>query len=140
MRLKLVKLGVHKPCHTNLLLSDLIECTQCHKELDRDQFPKLETESKRICNDCLQACVRKSQLAKFEITEEDYQRILKSQGGICAICKNRDSRNLAVDHDHETGKIRGLLCSNCNRGLGRFKDSAERLQSAIDYLKVNNGD
>ena len=67
--------------------------------------------------------------------------MLKSQNNVCAIChqkfgggRNSNSR-LGIDHCHTTGKVRGLLCSNCNRGLGMFKDSEERLKNALDYIK-----
>lgn len=75
---------------------------------------------------------------RFGITYENYQQRLRQQAGVCAICKKTEVSKvgrLAVDHNHRTGKIRALLCSNCNRGLGCFKDSSELLQAAVIYLK-----
>lgn len=79
----------------------------------------------------------KAQLRKsFDMTPEDYFEMLESQNGVCWICEKEDGdRRLAVDHDHETGEIRGLLCRNCNVGLGHFKDSASLLARAILYLE-----
>lgn len=73
---------------------------------------------------------------KYNLSPADYEALQVTQAGLCAICggKNRD-RALCVDHDHTTGKIRGLLCTNCNQGLGRFKDSYEILIVATAYLK-----
>jgi len=71
----------------------------------------------------------------FGIDIEQYESMVEAQGGLCAICGNCDpSFSLAVDHNHDTGKVRGLLCSNCNNGLGRFKDDPDRLRRAADYL------
>lgn len=74
---------------------------------------------------------------RFDITPDDYDQLLCEQGGVCAICKKTCSTGirLAVDHNHTTGKVRGLLCTGCNTGLGKFKDSVELLTSAIAYLK-----
>jgi len=66
--------------------------------------------------------------------------MLTMQKKRCAICKKKrpqNQRNLAVDHCHKSGKIRGLLCSRCNIGLGIFGDKVDLLQSAIDYLMQN---
>lgn len=66
-----------------------------------------------------------------------YLELLSRQGGRCAICGMEScstNRAFAVDHCHDTGKIRGLLCFHCNTGLGKFKDSPELIQSAHDYL------
>lgn len=58
----------------------------------------------------------------IELTEADYDRMLKQQKGRCAICRRPPrTRRLDVDHDHKTGRIRGLLCSNCNRFFGRLE-------------------
>jgi len=72
---------------------------------------------------------------RYGITDEQYAEMLVRQEGRCAICRTppRD-RALDVDHDHETGEIRGLLCRNCNKGLGEFRDDAKLIQRAIDYL------
>lgn len=74
----------------------------------------------------------------YGITLDEYNILLKSQGGVCAICggteSSCDGRMLAVDHCHLTGRVRGILCSNCNRALGLFKDSPDTLRSAIKYL------
>lgn len=66
-----------------------------------------------------------------------FDEMLQTQNGVCAICgqTNSGGKRLAVDHDHRTNLIRGLLCTNCNLGLGNFKDCEELLQSAITYLQ-----
>ena len=71
----------------------------------------------------------------FGISLEEYERKLKEQNSKCAICGNSTNNTLNVDHCHMTNKFRGLLCSNCNTGLGLFKDNIETLQKAIEYLK-----
>ncbi len=74
---------------------------------------------------------------KFGIGAEEYDKMLLSQNGVCKICKKTNSdRGLAVDHDHKTGKVRGLLCTKCNTGLGQFEDSAEMLELAAQYLRA----
>lgn len=74
----------------------------------------------------------------YKMTLEDYDRILASQDGACAICNGHDGDKkrgrLCVDHDHSTGSVRGLLCGRCNMMLGLAKDSVENLLAAIMYL------
>lgn len=75
---------------------------------------------------------------KFGIGLDEYNSLLESQKYKCAICETgacTSGREFAVDHDHATGKIRGLLCTRCNIGLGYFKDSADMLSRAIQYLE-----
>lgn len=69
------------------------------------------------------------------ITNEQYEEKLKHQNGVCAICKDVCTRALAIDHNHTTGQLRGLLCNKCNRGIGYLKDDVATLQRAVDYLK-----
>lgn len=72
----------------------------------------------------------------YGITEVDYQAISARQGGLCAICGRPDSeRRLCVDHDHETGRVRGLLCKHCNMAIGQMGDSSESLRRAAEYLE-----
>jgi hypothetical protein len=72
---------------------------------------------------------------KYGIGLEDYNRLLANQNGGCAICATLPTdKQLAVDHDHVTGAVRGLLCSACNIGLGHFRDNPQLLRAAIDYL------
>jgi hypothetical protein len=78
----------------------------------------------------------------FDMTWEDYQRMLARQGGRCAICpatspgvrNGKVLKRFAVDHDHKTGQIRGLLCLTCNAGLGHLKDDPELVYAAYLYL------
>lgn len=80
--------------------------------------------------------------SRFDISIEDYNVIFLKQGGKCAICiKSESSKDkegkikwLSTDHNHKTGKIRGLLCYSCNTGLGKLGDSVKTLRSAIKYL------
>lgn len=86
---------------------------------------------------------RKYDLKKFGLTEEDYQKILKSQNYICAICKqsetvlrkSKELKRLAVDHCHDKGHVRGLLCYACNIGIGLFKHNSEFLRGAALYCE-----
>lgn len=73
----------------------------------------------------------------YGITLDQYNEMLEDQGGVCAICGKPDEvegRRMAIDHNHDTGEVRGLLCGNCNRGLGNFQDNIEMLEKAKDYL------
>lgn len=77
-------------------------------------------------------------LRSFGITLEQYNEMLRKQDYKCAICdthKDNEIRALAVDHCHTTGKIRGLLCTTCNRALGLLKDNSEILEKAVNYVK-----
>lgn len=74
---------------------------------------------------------------KFSITLQDYNELLKLQNYRCKICgidENNCKKGLEIDHCHKTNKIRGLLCMECNTGLGKFKDNKEFLKEAINYL------
>lgn len=84
--------------------------------------------------------LRRSHLkSKFGLTQEDYERMLRDQNGVCLICKQyrtQSNKNyLHIDHCHDSGKIRGLLCYYCNAGLGWFQDNTEYLNGAIQYLE-----
>lgn len=68
----------------------------------------------------------------YNITEEQFNSLIKKQNKACAICLRETF--LCVDHDHNTGKVRGLLCADCNRGLGMFRDQASLLLDAADYI------
>lgn len=83
---------------------------------------------------------RENQLkVKYGINSREYNEILQEQESMCKICKKphgeEKKKRLHVDHCHTTGKIRGLLCGNCNTGIGLFNDSKELLSLAIEYLK-----
>lgn len=69
---------------------------------------------------------------RYGISSEQLGEMSDEQGGLCAICRALPAK--CIDHDHETGEIRGLLCPSCNTGLGYFKDDPTLLRSAIEYL------
>lgn len=72
---------------------------------------------------------------RYGITQEQLDCQTTIQANACAIC-NQTQTKLHIDHDHNSGKVRGLLCGNCNRALGLMYDNVESLEAAIDYLKV----
>jgi hypothetical protein len=88
--------------------------------------------------------VRAETLRGYGITPKEYNSLLAEQGGVCAICQKPETelggkhkrlvRQLAVDHDHETGQVRGLLCRRCNTAIGFLGDDVAGLWRAIDYL------
>jgi Autographiviridae endonuclease VII len=104
-----------------------LEKSKAHQKAYDERHPGRRLES-----------VRKHHLQKtYGLTLEAYEGLLETQGGGCAVCGATSSgkRSLSVDHCHETGAVRGILCGNCNAGLGKFKDSIEMLETAIGYLR-----
>lgn len=88
---------------------------------------------------------RKTHLKKYNLTINDYDKILKNQNNRCAICKKEDKKTLHVDHDHSCCNqraiscglcVRGLLCTNCNALLGNARDDITIINNAIEYLKA----
>ena len=69
---------------------------------------------------------------RYGISADEFNELVRQQGGVCAICGRPDPEH--VDHDHETGAVRGILCFNCNGGLGQFRDSIDALLAAAAYL------
>lgn len=79
----------------------------------------------------------------YSIQLEDKAAMLWAQGGVCSICRrdlDADDRNTHLDHDHATGRLRGVLCHGCNVGLGAFRDDPDRMRRAIAYLRANSQD
>ncbi len=79
---------------------------------------------------------KKSLKRYYGLTPEFYNEIKQLQKDRCAICKEIPTKRLRVDHDHKTNSFRGLLCDNCNRALGYFKDNVSNLESAVNYLET----
>jgi hypothetical protein len=74
---------------------------------------------------------------RYGLTPEQVRAMEESQQGCCAICADKLAQ-YHVDHCHTTGKVRGLLCINCNRGLGAFRDNIQNMEKALEYLKHAN--
>lgn len=76
-------------------------------------------------------------LRKYSLTRADYDRMLEVQHGLCAICRSASPQGRGrwhIDHDHVSGQFRGLLCNNCNRGIGYFGDDPDIIRAAADYV------
>ena len=134
-------------------------CCDCHIEKDTSEFNKQLDRKCGVAGRCKQCQsiyhkqwytknkermkerFRKNNYSlRYNITIEDYEKLLAKQNNSCAICystKGSANKRLAVDHNHQTGVVRGLLCDECNTGLGKFKDNTSLLTNAIAYLIKN---
>lgn len=114
-------------------------CVNLQQRVFRKKYPERVAKNKRKYHRKNKAKVREYKLRKnFGISSCEYDEMFAAQGGCCAICKLPAETFpvcLAVDHCHDTGKVRGLLCGNCNRGLGYLQDDRERLRAASRYLE-----
>jgi len=73
---------------------------------------------------------------QFGLTPDEVAYMRDAQCNLCEICHQAFEKTPHIDHNHATGQVRGLLCHNCNYGLGQFKDDPQRLASAIEYLMI----
>jgi hypothetical protein len=131
-------------------------CSDCKTEKPEGEFGRVHGYLNKRCRPCdsaykkslpsynSEARRRAKFKARYGITPERYDQMSAEQQGLCAICGNSepgvDKRTgevmrLSVDHDHETGRVRGLLCQKCNRAIGLLDDDVDRLKWAIDYLR-----
>ncbi len=113
-----------------------LTCTLCGRTLPITQFVKDKKMATGRRNTCAH-CYKLRQL--YSITYAEYQALLNNQGGVCSICNRPQSvvawEYLCVDHDHTTGKVRGLLCNTCNAGIAQFGEDIRLLEAAIVYLR-----
>ena len=112
-------------------------CRTCGST-DRDKFRKC----KRCASKRVRECARRRE---YGMSKGQYQSMLSCQSGLCAICikpetitQHGKAISLSVDHNHETGSVRGLLCGNCNRGIGCLRN-ADNMRRAIEYLDKYDG-
>lgn len=126
-------------------------CNRCSVDLTKDNWmPSAEKRRWLICSPCATKRIneynknnpdvlfKKNMTRRYGLLYKDYLSMLEKQNHVCAICnepeKSKSKKNLSVDHCHTTGKVRGLLCSSCNVGLGKFKDRPDLLEKAGKYL------
>jgi len=148
-------------------MEQLERCKVCAREKELSEFPSTRGTGKRkhprMCFECRNTynqvkskkfrtsnrdaalqIQRKSWLKRaYGVSPEQYNELFVDQAGCCAICGLHQAvleKKLCVDHDHDTGEVRGLLCSACNRGLGMFRDSEDLLNQAEKYLKEHRNE
>lgn len=113
-------------------------CSVCAKIKPEKHFIGRRGKLCKSCKACRERFRRHHETHRLKhtygIDRKTYEQMYQDQGGVCKICSQPCTQALAVDHDHETGEIRGLLCRACNTGLGLFKDNPALLQNALDYL------
>ena len=137
------------------------KCSKCQEHKPLEGYYSCPTMKSGYRSSCIECSKESSKRFKkspeqikaghlkhdYGLTVEEYAKMYKEQDGLCAICgKPETVRNhshvisaLAVDHNHETGRVRGLLCSNCNKGIGNLKEDETILLNAIEYLKKYSG-
>lgn len=136
-------------------------CKACYEQKPVSSFHKDSSSTRSYAYYCKPCATKKSRVwhsthkddaaykakrqdsyfkTKYSVSKEVRDQMLIEQDNKCAICHvslSADGGHTHTDHNHQTGKIRGILCTNCNRGLGHFKDSKDNLQAAIEYLGRN---
>lgn len=119
-----VRRGKHAEYQRKWRLRNLEKC----RAWDRARGGRHTPESRR----------REKLKSRYGISPEQYDEMLKRQGGVCAVCeKNGHTKHpLHVDHDHETGQVRALLCAKCNIALGSMDEDADRIKALAAYIEM----
>lgn len=128
----------------NMVKDGYYLCSICNNIKPLKAFRKHKSNASGVtssCKSCLKIRDReKKMFYTYGITIEEYNILYDKQNGNCAICHNNlkeGTNDCSIDHNHDNGNIRGLLCNTCNRALGMFQDSPQLLYSAIRYLKAS---
>jgi hypothetical protein len=132
-------------------------CKTCKEEKPIEDFPFRRKYRIHTCKKCdNKRCADRKKISgtlyrqsirkKYNLEEDDVVKLFERQRGLCIICTEPLSnprmpvrKRPHIDHDHTTGKIRGLLCGTCNVGLGFFKDNIDLLLKAAKYLEISPG-
>ena len=111
------------------------KCTQCGAVKEKKDFSKAKHGKDGLKSQC-KDCSRSYEMQRvYGITLDTYDAMLAAQNGRCAICNTETTKGrFAIDHCHTTGKVRGLLCFDCNTGIGKLKDDPSLLLTAYNYL------
>ena len=131
------------------MITDTKKCTKCGEEKPINDFAKRNNRKSGIQSSCKECNVKNKQDAQYYrdwklkavygITREDYNSLREKQNNCCAICgiheKHAKNSTLCVDHNHDTGEVRGLLCHKCNAAIGLLQDNHEFCFNASEYLK-----
>ena len=118
----------HAPELYKKLPSGVYVCLGCKRE---NGFKYREANRKRIN--------LQNRVDRYSISVEDFEAFFQKQNGCCAVCSVPiDKARCRIDHDHQSGKVRGLLCTSCNTGIGLLKDSLVILENAARYLRDND--
>jgi hypothetical protein len=142
IKCKLSKAEVNFPAHrTNKdrLNGSCRTCLNAYKKKQWDKDPEKFRRYKRLSyhknhDKNIELNRKWSLLLRYNLTLAQYSEMVAKQDGRCAICKQRTGKRLVVDHDHTSGRVRGLLCGPCNSGIGHLKDDYFIVKSAADYL------
>jgi hypothetical protein len=116
-------------------------CPGCYYKKPLAHFSRRRHLLTNLTANCCDNCLKKAQRNRYNLKRNysidhwDYLRMLIHQRGICAVCRTRPESGLHVDHCHKSGKVRELLCRNCNLAIGHFKDDMNRLRAANEYLE-----
>lgn len=119
------------------------KCTICKLKKDLLEFYKDRSRSDGLntkCKTCAKIGTEKRTYLKlfYGITKEDYENILRKQDNKCALCPKTQlpgRKRLSVDHDHGTGRVRGILCTSCNFAIGLLGDNEESISKVLAYLR-----
>jgi hypothetical protein len=127
---------------------DRSRCDDCERERARDWHRNNRERSratakawKALNPDKTDACKHRSNMRMYGLTPALYDDMLLVQKFSCGLCgkhQTEEKKRLAVDHDHDTGKVRMLLCANCNKGIGNLQEDPDLLRRAADYLECFN--
>lgn len=127
--------GLCRSCYDKQKVRRKIKCAECGRYLPHAAFGLC-----RGCNGRRPENISSILKRTYGITLEEYDKLFEEQKGVCWICQQESTERLCVDHAHDTGQIRGLLCRKCNLVIGNADEDVAVLNRAIDYLRKNNAD
>ena len=119
-------------------------CKVCHNNINKKYYSNENNYKRQVLwakanPESRKKSYRKNKIKKeYGLSWDEYLSLIEKFNNSCGICGGKDLINLSIDHNHKPGEVRGLLCNNCNNGLGRFKDSFSLLNKAIEYLNKND--